>query len=56
MLAAFQQPELAAPFLASLGNARETAGWRALTAALATERERNTGGAGMKNGNVALTP
>jgi soluble lytic murein transglycosylase len=37
MLAAFQQHELAAPFLASLGNMRESASWRALAAALATE-------------------
>jgi soluble lytic murein transglycosylase len=40
MLAAFQQLELAAPFLANLGGMRETAGWRTLTAAFATEKGR----------------
>ncbi|MGZ8410555.1 MAG: transglycosylase SLT domain-containing protein [Hyphomicrobium sp.] len=40
MLAAFQQLELATPFLASLGSVRETPGWHTLTAALATEKGR----------------
>jgi soluble lytic murein transglycosylase len=40
MLAAFQQREMATPFLASLESVRESAGWRALTAALATEIDR----------------
>jgi soluble lytic murein transglycosylase len=40
MLTAFQQQDLAAPFLASLAVVRETPGWRTLTAALATTKGR----------------
>jgi soluble lytic murein transglycosylase len=40
MLAAFQQRDLAAPFLTSLAGVRETAGWRTLTASLANAKGR----------------
>jgi soluble lytic murein transglycosylase len=40
MLSAFQQRDLAAPFLASLASVRETTGWRTLTATLANAKGR----------------
>ena len=40
MLAAFEQRDLAAPYLTSLAGVRETAGWRTLTATLASAKGR----------------
>lgn len=59
MLAAFQQRDLAAPFLASLAGARETAGWRTLTAALANAKGRpdlaiSVAKRGSQSGNVLI--